>query len=158
MSIQFEITTPERIVYKENIESLTLPTQEGEITILPGHLPLVAILKSGVLTARQNGKEVLMAVSGGFVEVQPMAPEKGELRSRVVILADTAERAEELTLEAVEQARQRAQKLMAEKKGVDDVAYSAAAAALERELARLKVAHRHHSKRGPVISSGETEV
>ncbi|MDP3245098.1 MAG: ATP synthase F1 subunit epsilon [bacterium] len=150
--LQFEITTPERVVYKEKIDSVTIPTRDGEITVLPNHLPLVSILKPGVLVVRKGGEENFMAVSGGFVEIQP--------ESRVIILADTAERAEELTLEAVEAARERAQKLLEEKRGADEVAYGAAAAALERELARLKVARRHRAggaKRGPIITGGEME-
>lgn len=145
-------------MHKEEIDSVSIPTTEGEITILSNHIPLVAILKPGVLTVRKGGEEMFMAVSGGFVEVQPpfaSTPAKatvdekateGKPVSRVIILADTAERAEELTLEAVEAARERAQKLLEEKRGADEVAYGAVAAALERELARLKVARRHRSR------------
>ena len=147
--IHFEITTPERTVYKDEIDSVTIPTQEGEITVLPNHLPIVAVLKPGVLVVRKNKQENFLAVSGGFIEVQP--------NSRVVILADTAERAEELTLEAVEAARERARRLLEEKRNVDDVAYNAAAAAMERELARLKVVRRRRPRTGPIISSSETE-
>lgn len=144
-------------MHKEEIDSVSIPTTEGEITILPSHIPLVAILKPGVLTVRKGNQEVFMAVSGGFVEVQPVVVEENKSSSRVIILADTAERAEELTLEAVEEARERAQKLLEEKRGADEVTYGAAAAALERELVRLKVARRHHAKRGPMISVSGTE-
>jgi F-type H+-transporting ATPase subunit epsilon len=148
MPIKFEITTPERTVYKDEIESVTIPTKEGEITVLPNHLPLVAILVPGVLTIRKNGEEEYLAVSGGFVEIQP--------QSRVIILADTAERAEELTLEAVEAARERARQVLAEKRYADEASYSAAVAALERELARLKVIYKRRTKRGPSIGSSGT--
>ena len=129
--IQFEITTPERVVYKEAVDSLTLPTREGEITILPQHIPLVAILVPGVITARKGQEEQYLAVSGGFIEVQS--------NNRVIVLADTAERAEELTEEAVEKARAEAQRVLEEKRSVSTEAFAAAAGALERELARLKV-------------------
>lgn len=148
-SITFEIATPERIVYKEQVDSLTLPTKEGEITILPNHIPLVAVLVPGVAVVRKGGKESYMAVSGGFIEVQP--------GNRVVVLADTAERADELTIAAIEKARDDAQKTLAEKRNLDDESFAAAAAGLERELARLKVARRHRSHGGQKISSTTTE-
>lgn len=164
--IQFEITTPERVVYKDEIDSVTIPTKEGEITVLPNHIPLVAILKPGVLVVRKGEKENYMAVSGGFIEVQSsfakatddkLNSASGKQTTRVIILADTADRAEELTLEAVEAAREKARKMLEEKKFIDDVSYNAAAGALERELARLKVVHKHRSHRGPTISSVETD-
>ncbi|MDO8505929.1 MAG: ATP synthase F1 subunit epsilon [bacterium] len=148
-SILFEIATPERIVYKEQVDSLTLPTKDGEITVLPNHIPLVAVLVPGVAVVRKGGQESYMAVSGGFIEVQP--------GNRVVVLADTAERAEELTLAAIEKARDDAQRVLTEKRSMDDETFAAAAAGLERELARLKVARRHHSRRGPTIPSTTTE-
>ncbi len=138
--IHFEIATPERIVYKTQADSITIPTSQGEITVLPHHIPLVALLAPGILTVRRQKNEEYLAVSGGFIEIQPS--------SRVVVLADTAERSEELTLEAVEAARDRAAMLMAEKRHIDNESFAAAAAGLERELARLKVVHKHRSK-GP---------
>lgn len=129
--INFEIATPERVVYKDTVDSLTLPTKEGEITVLPNHIPLVSILIPGVITVRKGREEQYMAVSGGFIEVRP--------DNHVVVLADTADRAEELTEEAVAKARDEAQRVLSEKRGVDSEAFAAAAAALERELARLKV-------------------
>ena len=146
-SILFEIVTPERIVYKETVDSLTLPTKDGEITVLPNHIPLVAVLVPGVVTVRKGGKESFMAVSGGFIEVQP--------NNRVVVLADTAERAEELTESAIEKARADAEKVFHEKRNLDDESFAAAAAGLERELARLKVARRHRSHSGQTISNTE---
>ena len=147
--ITFEIATPERIVYKEQVDSLTLPTKDGEITVLPNHIPLVAVLVPGVAVVRKGGKESYMAVSGGFIEVQP--------GNRVVVLADTAERAEELTEAAIEKARADAESALKEKRNMDDETFAAAAAGLERELARLRVARRHRSHAGPTISSTQTE-
>ncbi len=136
MQLHFELTTPERIVLREEYDAATIPTQEGEITVLPGHLPLVANLVPGMITLRKGKDESYLAVSGGFVEVQP--------GSKLIILADTAERAEELDLEKVEAARDRAEKLLAEKRAVDDVSAAAAMAGLQRELARAKVARKRH--------------
>lgn len=148
MSILFEIATPERIVYKETVDSLTLPTKDGEITILPNHIPLVAVLVPGVVVVRKGGTEQLIAVSGGFIEVQP--------GNRVVVLADTAERAEELTEGAILKARADAERVLSEKRNLDDESFAAAAAGLERELARLKVARRRRSHGGLTIASTET--
>jgi len=135
--LHFEITTPERNVLREEIDGVTIPTREGEITVLPGHIALVAILKPGELIVKKDGKESYLAVSGGFIEVQALPKS-----TRVIILADTAERAEELSLKAIEAAKERAQKELEEKRDVDEVAAASAAASLERELARLKVARR----------------
>ncbi len=145
--IQFEIATPERIVYKETVDSLTLPTKDGEITVLPNHIPLVAVLVPGVVVVRKGHTEQLMAVSGGFIEVQP--------NNRVVVLADTADRAEELTESAIEKARADAENVLKEKRNLDDESFAAAAAGLERELARLKVARRHRTRGGQTISNTE---
>lgn len=150
MKINFEITTPERIVYRDEIDQVTIPTQDGEITVLPNHIPLVSLLVPGALTIKKNGEEVFMATSGGFIEVQP--------GNKVIVLADTAERSEELDMAAIEEAKDRARKVLAEKRNVDDVAFTDAAAGLERELARLKVVRKHKGgKSGPVISSVEIE-
>lgn len=166
--ISFEIATPERIVYKDTVDSLTLPTREGEITVLPQHIPLVSVLVPGAIVVRKGKEEQYMAVSGGFIEVQPSfakasAADKsvadkseGKPNTRVVVLADTAERAEELTVEAIEKARAEAQKVLAEKRTADVESFATAAAALERELVRLKVARKRHRRGGPAISSAQT--
>ncbi len=134
--IHFELTTPERIVFKEEIDQITLPTKEGEITILPNHIPLVAVLVPGMATLIKNGVESYVAVSGGFIEVRP--------GSRVIVLADTAERAEELDLKKIEEAHARAVQALTEKRHADDVSFADVAVGLERELARLKVARKKH--------------
>src|SRR6188474_2774615 len=112
-SLRFELITPERVVLKDEFDAATVPTREGEITVLPGHVPLVASLAPGMITVLRGGNEQYLAVSGGFIEVQP--------GSKVIILADTAERAEELELDKVEAARERAEKLLSEKRHVDDL-------------------------------------
>lgn len=150
MALHFELTTPERVVLKEEYDSVTIPTQAGEITVLPGHIALVANLQPGMITVRKGRDESYLAVSGGFVEVMPTADKAA---TRLVLLADTAERAEELDLEKIEAAREAAQKLLTEERSADDVSSAAAMAALEREFARLKVARKHRS-RTPHISTG----
>jgi len=134
--IIFQITTPEREVYSDEVDQVTLPTLDGEITILPNHLPLVSVLVAGEARVVSGGEETLMAVSGGFIEVQP--------DSKVIVLADTAERAEELDIEKIEEAKKNAEKALEEKRDLDDESFAEAAAALERELARLRVARKKY--------------
>lgn len=98
--IKFEIVTPERTVLKEEILQVTVPTRQGEITVLANHIPLVASLQPGVIELVKNGGEKeVMSVSGGFIEV---------LKDKVVILADTAEMAEEIDVTRAEEAHKRA--------------------------------------------------
>ncbi len=93
-SINFEIVTPEKTVLKEEIVEVTIPTESGEITVLPKHAPLVSVLKSGVLSFKKgDGSSSVAFVSGGFVEV---------LNDKVVVLADVADRAEDLDEGVVE--------------------------------------------------------
>lgn len=137
-SIKFKIITPEKVVYESEISQVTLPTQQGEITILPNHLPLVSVLQPGELIIKKDNQEIAMAVSGGFVQVK---------KNEVVVLADTAEQAEEIDEARAEEARQRARKLMAEYKDKEAVEYTALAAKIEKELARLKVARKRKHQR-----------
>jgi len=148
--IAFKIITPEKVVYEDTIDALTIDTKDGEITVLPDHMPLVSVLKSGAMQIRKGGEAISMAVLGGFLEVR-----KG---SEVVVLADSAERAEEIDIAKAEEARQRAEDLMRQKVArQDDVEYARVAAALEKELARLRVARRHRAHGGaPSIRTQES--
>ena len=129
-TIKFEIATPERIVLKEKITQITVPTRDGEITVLPKHVPLVSILKPGVIEAKkEDGGLEIMAVSGGFIEV---------LRDKVVILADTAERAEEIDIDRAEAARKRAEETKNDIIHKDDVRFAGLSARIEADLARTK--------------------
>jgi len=144
IKLKFEIITPERVVLKDEVDQITIPTAEGEITILPNHIPLIAVLRPGEIVAKKDKEEIAMSCSGGFIEVTG---------DKVRILADTAEKAEELVEEEIEKARERAQKIL-EEKHVDAEKYADAAAAMERELARLKVAR----KRGRARSAPSIKV
>ena len=130
--IKFEIVTPERVLSKEMVKSITTPTKEGIITILPRHIPLVGILVPGIIEYKRENDEIgIMAVSGGFVEV---------LRDKVVILADTAERADEIDLKRAEEARKKAEDAKERAENQSDVDFAGITAQLEKELARVKVA------------------
>jgi F-type H+-transporting ATPase subunit epsilon len=144
--LDFELTTPERVAVRAKIRQVSIPTTEGEITVLPDHHPLVAPIQAGELRlVEENGDEMLLAVSGGFVTVHP--------GNRIAILADTAERADELDFQVIEEAMRRAERVLQEKRD-DEERYADAAAGLARELARLKVVRKHRDKRGlPRIQS-----
>lgn len=142
--LHLSIVTPERIVFEDEVDSLSAMTQMGEVTILPGHVSLVANLQAGELRLKKNGDESFLVASTGFLHV--------ESGNKIVVLADTAERVEDLELEKIEAARDRARKLLEEKRHVDDVAFADAAAMLERELARHRVA----SKRKKYKDVGKT--
>lgn len=149
--LTIELTTPERTVFKDTVDSATIPTSEGEITVLPGHVRLVSVLVPGALALRKGAEETLIAVSTGFIQVQG--------QDRILILADTAERATELEEARIEQAiaeaKERAKKAQEEKGRVEDQSFAEAAAAMERELARLRVARKHRSHGTPRTPSAE---
>ncbi len=130
--LSLKIVTPERVVYEDVVDSVSAMTDMGEVTILPDHVPLVATLRAGELRLKKNGEELLLVASTGFLEVRS--------GTEIVILADTAERIEELELAKIEEAKERARKLLEEKRHADDVSFADAAAMLERELARYRVA------------------
>jgi F-type H+-transporting ATPase subunit epsilon len=133
--IKFEIVTPERVVFRTEVKQVTVPTRAGEITVLPYHIPLVSALVAGVIEiVTATGDREIISVSGGFLEV---------LKDKVVILADTAERAEEIDIKRAEEARARAEKIKTEAKHADDVSFTDSAAQLAKELARIKAVRRH---------------
>src|SRR3989338_2947125 len=121
--IRLEIVTAERAVFSEEVETVVAPGIEGQLGILPQHAPLMTILHTGELRVRKGGEEFSLAISGGFFEVRP---------DRIIVLADVAERAEEIDLSRAEKAKQRAQEeLSHHPPGVD---LAQAEAALRRAL------------------------
>lgn len=133
--LKLKIVTPEKLVLEELVESVTLPTMEGEITILPEHVPIIAGLKSGDVVALVNGEHVPMAVVGGFVEVK-----KEEGITTVAVLADFAEHVSDMTDEAIEKAKARAEELRKLAENKEHVDYEHFATELERSLTRVKIA------------------
>ncbi len=133
MKIKFKIVTPERVVYENEVDEATIPTTEGQITVLPHHIPLMSLLSAGELTLKKDGQEIPMAVSSGFIQVN---------NNEIIILADTAERAEEIDEARANEAKIRAQNLLKEAKNTEDVNYTALVAKMEREVARLNISRR----------------
>jgi len=132
MSLQLEILTGERVVYSGEADVVVAPGADGQLGILPHHAPLLTLLQPGELLVKQGEEEVSMAISGGFLEVE---------HDKVIVLADTAERAEEIDILRAEEARARAQQLLAESKR-EQTDLAEAVAALRRSQVRLKVARR----------------
>jgi F-type H+-transporting ATPase subunit epsilon len=126
--IRLEIVTPERLLLSEEVDEITLPGSEGYLGILPGHLPLLTMLGVGVLTYRQGSQKHHFAVSGGFAEV---------LGDRVIVLAETVERPQEIDVERARVAKQKAEKLLMSKEQID---VEAAMADLLRATTRIQVA------------------
>jgi len=141
--LKLKIVTPEKLILEEMVDQVTLPTTEGEITVLPEHIPLIAGLASGDVVAVANSEQIPMAVVGGFVEVKKN--EKGE--TEVAVLADFAERVADISDAAIEKARTRAlelKKLMENKEHVD---FEGFATELERSLNNVKIADKWRTKK-----------
>jgi len=133
-TINFEIVTPERTLLKTKILQVTVPTQEGDITVLPEHTPLVSSLKTGVLEiTKEDGNLEIMSVAGGFLEV---------LLDKVVVLADNADRAQEIDEKETEKARKRAEDILNNLRDDDKEMFAEVSAQLERELAKTKTIKR----------------
>ncbi len=136
-TIKIDIVTAERSVFSEEVDIVIAPGIDGELGILPRHTPLMTALKPGEIIARKGTDEYSLVVSGGFLEVRP---------ERVIILADSVERAEEIDISRAEEAKRRAEQRMTEKyePGFDAARVEAT---LQRALARMKVAERHRKRR-----------
>jgi F-type H+-transporting ATPase subunit epsilon len=130
-TLKLEIVTPEGVTYSEDVEMVTLPGSEGEMGILPNHVPLMAQVASGEIIARRGGREEWLAVGDGFVEITA---------ERVAILTDMAIRAENVDEVKAEEARRRAEARLAEK--LDDEEAAMVSAALAHSLVQLKVKRR----------------
>lgn len=133
MKIKLKIITPEKIAYEGEADQVTIPTHDGEITVLANHIPLVSSMKHGELIIRNDGKDIFLAVYSGFIEVK---------NNEVTIMTDIADRIAEIDEQKAEEARRKAEELLKQKDELSDVAFADATAALEKSLARLKVARR----------------
>ena len=138
MPIQLEIVTPERLVFEDQVDSVNVPGIEGELGILPHHAPLLSMHGFGELRIREGGSEESFAIVGGFVQVRP---------DKVVVMAETADLAGEIDLEKAQEARREAERALESgySEGAD---LSAARAALQQALLRIRVAERRH-REGP---------
>ena len=134
--IRLDIVTAEQQVYSDEVDVIVAPGIEGELAILPHHTPLMTTLQPGELRVKQGGQEFSLAVSGGFLEVRP---------DRVTILADAAERAEEIDIARAEEAKRRAEEQLG--RPATEVDSVRAEAALRRSLIRIKVGEKRRRRR-----------
>jgi len=135
-SIRLDIVSAERVVYSEDVDVVVAPGVEGQLGILPHHAPLMTTLQAGELLVRKGGEEFSLVISGGFLEVRP---------DRIIVLADAAERAEEIDIARAEEAKRRAEEQISHHAPQADMAQ--AEAALRRSLIRLKVAERRRKRK-----------
>ncbi len=128
--LKLEIVTPERKVFDEAVDSVTVPTATGEVGILPNHAPLISSLKPGILSYINKGTTERMVISGGFIEVSS---------NKVSILADVAENSDEIDTEAARIEREEAEKVLGSWNGTEEE-FATEREKLERAQARLQLA------------------
>jgi len=137
MPLTLEIVTAERLVYSDdNVDMVVAPSVDGEVGILPHHAPLLTLLQIGELRVTKGADEQSIVIAGGFLEV---------LNNKVTVLADVAERAEEIDAAAAEDARRRAQDALANRGATADLA--SAEAAMRLASLRLRVGQRRRRLR-----------
>jgi len=134
-TLKFKIATPEKVVYEDEINQASIPTTSGEITILPNHIPLVSVLQAGEIKIVDKDGEHVLAVAGGFLEVRD--------NNEIVILADNAERAEEIDLERAEEARTRAEKELKKAKTEENIDFAKLQAVIDREMNRIRIGKKY---------------
>jgi len=130
--LTLEIATPTRLVVTESVDEVVIPGSQGYFGVLPGHAPFLTTVGVGELVYRVGRDERNLAVSGGFAEVR---------NDKVIVLADTAERPEEIDRARAERARERAERRLAGRTD-EEVDYARALAALARAVVRLMTAGR----------------
>jgi len=135
MKLALEIITPTKVVLSEEVDEITVPTVNGEISILPNHIDLLTKVKPGEMTIHRNGKIELFAITGGFLEIN---------KNKVSILADHAIHADNIEIAKAEEAKTRAEKAMKEKGTEQD--FAIAKAELVKAILELKVARKHKAK------------
>jgi len=140
--MRLDIVTPERLIYSGIVDVVVVPGVIGEMSILPNHCPLMTLLRCGELRIRKGGEEIAVAIGGGFLEVRS---------DRIVVLADLAERDDEIDARKVEEAKLLAEQSLSKRKTtIKDKAEMEAA--LRFELTRLKIAERHKKKKSTARS------
>lgn len=130
--IQLDVVTPQKLVYSKEVDLIEGPAIDGLIGILPDHAPLVTAMQIGVVRVVKDGEEMQIAISDGFMEVQP---------DQINLVVRTAEMPEEIDVERAEAAKERAEQRL--EKDTDKTDFARAEAAYERAAARLKATGRH---------------
>ncbi|MBI5212522.1 MAG: F0F1 ATP synthase subunit epsilon [Nitrospirae bacterium] len=128
--LRLDIVTPHGLVLSEDVDEVAATGTEGEFGVLPGHVPFITTLKIGMLVLKKDSKTEYVFVSSGYAEVSP---------DKVVILADSAERSEDIDVERAKAAIKRAEERLRQEEKVD---FARATAALERAAIRIQIAER----------------
>jgi F-type H+-transporting ATPase subunit epsilon len=134
-NIQLEIVTPDREIAEVEVDEVSIPGKDGYLGVLPGHAPLLTELQSGTLEYRQKGDKYFVAIHWGFAEV---------LAGRVIVLAEIAERAEDIDVERAENKRKRVEEYLSSHAGTD-AENEKAREDLRRAICRLETAHHARS-------------
>lgn len=132
MNLLLEIITPEKVVYKDEISEVVVPTVNGEIAILPNHINLLTQVNPGELIIKKGSSNQSLAITGGFLEVN---------NNKVSILADYAVKAQDIEMARAQEAKKRAEKIMNEK--TTDNELRMAQAEMIKAILELKVATKH---------------
>lgn len=126
--ILLEIVTPYGLIFSEEVEEVTAAGSEGEFCVLPGHVPYVTTLKIGMLSCKTGKGPVFFFVNWGYAEIGP---------DKVLVLADSAEKSEEIDLERAKEAMKRAEERL---RKAEDIDFHRAEASLERAATRIQIA------------------
>lgn len=129
-TLLLEIVTPERLVYSEQVNSLIARGVEGELGILPGHIPLVTPLQIAPITIKNGKQEKQVAVGGGFIEIR---------KDKVVVLAESAEFPEDIDVDRARAAKERAERRLSSQSNQDHFDHRRAEIALQKAINRINV-------------------
>jgi len=136
-NFKHDVVTPERVIYSDHVEAINAPGIDGELGILPHHCPLITLLQPGEINVKKSGEEILIATAGGFLEVRP---------DRIIILADVADRDEEVDSLKAEEAKRQAEKAIHDKQ-ISEIDKAQAEAALRHAIACLKIVEKRKKKK-----------
>ncbi len=142
MPLNLQVVTAERIIYNDDVDIVVAPGSDGVMGILPKHAPLLSGLKAGEMHFRKGSEETFLAIGGGFIEV---------LNNKVIVLADSAERSEEIDLERAEQARSKAEEALQNRGQLNSDQLAAAEAALRRAMVRIDIVTRRRGGRSAAL-------
>lgn len=149
MTIKCEIVTQERTVFSGDVDSVNLPGSEGRMGILPNHTALLTTLNFGEVVVHTGDEEEFFAIGGGFVEIQP---------DKVIVLADSAERAEEIDVERADKARERAEAAMkGRSEEYDPDQYAQIQASLMRARIRVDIGRKRAGRRRRAMTEGASQ-
>jgi F-type H+-transporting ATPase subunit epsilon len=132
--LNLEIVTPFGMVFSDHVDEVVAQGSEGEFGVLPNHIPFFTTLNVGMLTYKKGGKTGYFFVNWGYAEIGP---------DKVLILADSAEKAEDISVERALEAKKRAEERMKKAEHFDE---ARSTAAIERSVARVQIAERHQTK------------